>query len=151
AGGNRWAADAVVAVATCDEIASNLLRSAIFSKTDFRLRGIKIVDRNVFDFENDLAVRVETGRDEVFDHFLLAVDGDAAAAGQFKHIDAVRLSIEAQLEAVVTKAFAAHAVADAGFIEEIDCTLFENTGADTAFNVFAAVRFDDDGIDSLQM
>lgn len=109
------------------------------------------MDRDVFDFKNDLAIRLAARGDEIFDDFLLAIDGDAAAAGELEHIDAMAATIEAKFETVVDEAFASHAFANTGFVEQINRALFENAGTDTFFDVVAATGFHDDRLDSLKM
>lgn len=109
------------------------------------------MDGNVFDFEDDLAVCAKASRDEVSDDFLLAVDSDTAAAGEFEHIDAMAAVIEAKFESMMYEAFAPHAFANACFIEEIDGALFENACADALFDVVAAASFQNDRFNSLKM
>jgi hypothetical protein len=104
-----------------------------------------------FGFEQDLSSGAEARRDQIFDHFLLRIDGDGLAAGQIRQIDAVAGAAEAELDTSVHKTFSSQAIADAGLSEQVDGPLFENTGADALFGVFAAATFEDDGFNSLQV
>jgi hypothetical protein len=51
----------------------------------------------------------------------------------------------------MNQAFAAHAIADPCFVEQIHGALFENAGADPLLHVFAALRLDDDRVDALDL
>ena len=55
---------------------------------------------------------------------------------------------EAQLDAVVEQAFAAHPLADAGFGEEVDRALLQHAGAHAMLDVLAVARFEHHGLDA---
>jgi hypothetical protein len=82
---------------------------------------------------------------------LLGVDRDRLAAGEVVKIDAVAPAVESQGDAVMSKAFALQALADACFDQQIDRALFQKACADALFDIFSAARFDHDGFDSLQV
>ena len=50
---------------------------------------------------------------------------------------------------LVHETLRAHALAQAGLVEEIDRALFEHAGADAAFAIRAAARLDDDRFDAV--
>ena len=145
----------MIAVATGDEIAHQLLRLAIFSKADRGfggfLRIIEIVDTGVSYFKMNLAAGREPRVGEVFHHFMLRVDRDSFSAGEVREIDAMRAPAETQIHSVMNKAFVLEAFADAGFHQQIHCALFENTGAHTFLNVLAAAIFEHDGFDAVEV
>jgi hypothetical protein len=58
---------------------------------------------------------------------------------------------EAQPDAKVGEPFAIEAFAYAGLLEQVDSSLLEQPGAHTLLNVLAAARFDDRGLDPLQV
>lgn len=96
-----------------------------------------------------MAVRI-AGRDQVAHDFVLAVDGDRAAAGQPAQVDPVTLAGEQQLDAVMFEPLAPHPVAEAGFVQRVDRSLLEHAGANAVLAVFPRAGFDEDGIDALQ-
>ena len=53
-----------------------------------------------------------------------------------------------EFEAVMNKSQFVHTLAHAGFRERVDRALFQHAGANTAFDIRAAARFDDDGFDA---
>ena len=57
----------------------------IFLKADDWFGGVEIVDAYVLDVEEDLACGVQAGLDEIFNEFVLRVDGDPGCA----EVDAV--------------------------------------------------------------
>jgi hypothetical protein len=82
---------------------------------------------------------------------MLGVNRNGLAAGKFVHIDAVPAPVKSQLDTVMDQPFALEARADPRFHQQIDGALFEHPGADTLFDVFPAVRFKNDGFDSLEV
>ena len=56
-----------------------------------------------------------------------------------------------QFETVMNQPLPAHSFADAGLIQRIDRSLFQHAGADAAFDIFAAVLFQNDRVDTLLM
>ena len=67
---------AMRSVASGDEVAVNGVDSAIFHDSKIRLAVDEIVQRDGAALEPQIAAVAETTRDEIFDDFLLAVDGD---------------------------------------------------------------------------
>jgi hypothetical protein len=86
------------------------------------------------------------------DRLLLAVDGDGAASGQREEVDAaVGAAAKTELDAAMDQTFAQHAFAKSGGAQQIHRTLFEDACPDALLAVPAAARFDDDGLDALQV
>ena len=61
------------------------------------------------------------------------------------------LPTEAQLDAGMDETFPLHPFAHANLGQEIDGSLFENTGADGGFDLFARACFQHDGRDAFKM
>ena len=81
---------------------------------------------------------------------MLGVDGNGFA-GQLVQVDAVALPVEGQLEAVMQRALAAHAFADAAVAQDVHGALLEHAGADRRLDLFLAAGFEHDRFDALQM
>src|SRR6185436_9758829 len=105
------------------------------------------VDGGRFGLEQDLPAGAQARRDQVLDHFLLAVDGDASSAGEVTQRDAVAPSLEAQLDAVVDHALAEESLTDAAAGEQVDRAMLQHSGAHAVLDVSAAVTFENDGLD----
>src|SRR5216110_1620391 len=125
-------------VAARDEVAGELLTRACIGEADRGRHPVEIVDAHAGSLEDDLAAGGEPCRDQVLYHFVLGVDRDRLAAGQLGEIDAMAAAGKPQLDAVVHRAFALHALADADRLEEIDSALLEHARADGGFDVRAA-------------
>jgi hypothetical protein len=150
AGGNGGTTDAVKAVATSDKVAGEFLDFSGMLETNLGM-AVQIMNTERFGFEEDFSTGVEAGGDEIFDDFVLGVDSDGFAAGEFGEIDTVAGVDETQLDAVVHQTFALQTGADAGVDQEIDGAFFENAGADALLDIIAAASFGDGGFDSLQV
>ncbi len=109
------------------------------------------MDAGVFDFEENLAAGGEPRIGQILDHFVLRIDRDRLAAGEFREIDAMGALAEAQIYAVVDEAFALEACADAGFFQQIHGALLEDTGAHAFLHVLAAAIFEDDRLDAVKV
>jgi hypothetical protein len=53
-----------------------------------------------------------------------------------------------QREAAVQQAMGMHALADTGFVHQLDRALFQHTGADAAEHIVGAALFEHDGVDA---
>ena len=51
---------------------------------------------------------------------------------------------EGELDTVVQRAFLAHALADAGLVQDVHAALLQHAGADRRFDLGAAARFEHD-------
>ena len=78
----------------------------------------------------------------------LAIDHDVLAAGELVHVDAVALAAIQHLEAAVNQTLLVHALADAGFVHEVDADLLENAGADAAEHIVAGLPLQDHVVDA---
>ncbi len=83
---------------------------------------------------------------QVAGDFGLAVHHDVFAAGQAVHVDAVALALEQHVETAVHQTLLVHALADAGFVQQVDADLFQHAGANPAEHVVAALALDDHGV-----
>ncbi len=139
------------AVAAGDEVAFELVLSAVLAPAHARSVRLELVDADVGDVELDGPSGVETGADQVLHHFLLAVDRDRAAAGQRREVDPVSAAAEAKLDAMVQESFAGEAFADARALEELDRRMLEHARAHAMLDVVAAAVLDDDRVNALEM
>src|ERR1700730_6904560 len=115
-------------VATGDEVAIDLANFSVVAKMDCRAGTARTVQTHRLGLEVYLTTDVQPSFDEVLDYLLLAVDGNGAAAGQVKHVDAMSAPVEAQLDSVMNQAFALQTVAQASFYQQIDRALFQHAG-----------------------
>src|SRR5207237_1751824 len=120
-------------------------------KAHLRLARVEVVDRRVLNLEENLAASGEARGDQVLDHLVLRINHDRSPAGQAGKVDAVRAAAEAQIDAVVHEAFALHALADAGRLQQVDGALLEHAGADRRPDLLAAAQLEHHGVDSLQV
>src|SRR5687768_10135887 len=95
------------------------------------------MDAGVGGLEQDLSAVGETARDQILDHLLLAIDGDALA-DQFLEIDMVQRAGEAEMQTVVEQAFALQALTHAGVDQEVARPMLDQSGADAALDIVAA-------------
>src|ERR1700730_7286828 len=124
-GRKRRMGDAVRAVAARHELTAEGCLFAVAAVRDARVIILDALDRRCFSLEPDLAAVRQALLDQVLDHFLLAIDGNAPT-GQLAEVDAMLLAGEAQPDAVVRQALPLHAIAHAGRGEEIGRSLFED-------------------------
>lgn len=106
---------------------------------------------DVAGLEEDLSAGGETRVGQIFDHFVLAIDCNRAAAREPAQIDSMAPAREAQFDSMVNEALTLQSIADAHFSQQIDSSLFEDAGADSFFDVFSAARLDDDRLDTPQV
>src|SRR5438034_607744 len=151
AGRNAVAADSVEAVAPGDEVAAQLDLVVVVPEADQREVRVDLGDLDVVDLEVQRPTRLESRGDQVFDHFLLTVDGDPPAAGQGGEVDPVALTGELDLDPVVNEPFPSEPLANADLVQQVDRSLLEHTGPDPVLNVLAAAVFEHDRVDALQM
>jgi len=109
------------------------------------------VNADVIDLKQNLTAGGKARVGEIFDDFMLGVDGDSFSSGQILEIDAMTASMEAQLDSMMNHAFALHPFAHPGFCEQINRPLFQNAGADAFLDILPAAIFDHDRFNSLQL
>src|SRR5258706_3282610 len=141
---NARPANTVGAVASGDEVADEFVIAAIFPIAYLWLSVVKVMNADVF----HLKVHVAAGRDpsivEVFENFVLSVDRDSLAAGEFLKINPVASALEAQFDAVVDQAFTLHPLADTHLGEQVHGSLLQHARADAFLHILAAAIFDYD-------
>ena len=153
--GNRRPADTVEAVAPGNEVAVEGTRIAIFFEADLRVRRgartVKIVDAGVRNLKIYWRTGIEASLGEIFDDFMLGVNGDAFTGGEVREIDMVRAAVESEIDAMVDEADLVKARTEAEAVHQVDSSLLEHSGADALFDVLAAAILDDDGIDAFAL
>ena len=149
-GRNARPANAVKTVAAADEVAGELFLLAVVAEANFRRAAGEIVHAHVARLEQNLPAVGEPPLGQVLHHLLLAVDGHALA-DELAEIDVVQGAAEGKIDAVVEHAFALHARAGAGLDQEVARPLFDQAGADAAFDVIAASVFQDDALHALEV
>jgi len=97
------------------------------------------VNRRVLYFEKNLSGGIKPRFNQVFDDFLLPVNGDGTTACQVMKVDAMTLARKAQLKAVMDQALTPHPITDSGLDQRVYRALFEHTCAHATFDVLAAV------------
>lgn len=100
--------------------------------------------------EHDRRTGVEASLDQVFDHFLLAVDKDAPAC-QILEIDAVALAVEPQMNSAVLETFTVEPFSDAGVSQELGGARFEDPRSHAALDVIAAPILEHHRLDAAAM
>ena len=105
--------------------------------------------RDGVDLEDERPSVGQSRLDQVFHHFVLRVDGDRAASGQFVEVNAMPAPIETQFDPVVHQSLAAQPLAHPRVAEQVDRALLENSRADALLHVSAALRLDHDRFDAL--
>jgi hypothetical protein len=105
---------------------------------------VEPAQRDGLGVEDDRRVGRQQCRDEVFDDFLLAVDGNALAAGELLEINAVVACSETELGPGMNEPLAPQALADADCGEQFRRSVLEHTGAHASFDVLTGARLDDD-------
>src|SRR5436190_24207853 len=96
-------------VASADEIARQLLLAPAMPESDFWRLAVEVVHADVGHLEQDLAAIREPARDQILDHLLLAIDGDAPSH-QLAKVDVVQRACKGEIHAVVKHALAQHAL-----------------------------------------
>jgi hypothetical protein len=91
---NRLSAHAVKSVAPGDDIALQLVLVAVHDVVDDRGVSLEVRDCHILAFEPQRCRGRDTRRDQVLDHFGLAVDRDPASVRQRAHRDVAALTFE---------------------------------------------------------
>ena len=145
------AADAVVAVATGDEVAVHGVGDAAFFVRHTGLVGVKVMQGHVFCFVHGGQASSGASVHQILGHLGLAVDHHLFAAGQCQQVDAVAASFKhrgAQRETAVHKPFPVHSRANTCGIQQIDRALLQHPGADTGLNIALAALLNDDSVNA---
>ena len=112
---------------------------------------IHVVRRHVLGVVDDLAAHPVARRVEVASHLGLAVDHDGAAAGMLREVDPVEPAVVSDEEAVMNLAFPVHPLAAVGLAHEVREAVLEDTRPDAPEHVLAALAFEHDRVDALEM
>ena len=91
-------------------------------------------------------MRDATG-DEVFQHLVLRIHGDALAVGESLDVEMVPFAVPLERDAAVEMRFPHHPLADAEFVHQFHDPMFEHPGADRALDLHAAAAFEIDRAD----
>ena len=106
---------------------------------------------HVFGVMDDLAFHAVARFVEVARELGLAVHNDGIAATVFVDVDALHRAVVGDKEAFVNFAFAIHAFAAFRFTHELGETVLQHARADAAQDVLAALPFEHDGVDALEV
>ena len=136
------------AVATCNEIAGNGVRFAVFVVGHAGVGAVKVMHHHVVGFVNRGQPFVGAVGHQIAGDFGLSVDHHLFPACVPVQVNAVAFACKQQLKAVMHQAFLMHAFAHADFVQQIHGDLFEHTGADTSQHIVAALSLQDDGVDA---
>ena len=138
-------------VAAGNEVAVNLVIGAVMLEAEHRAGGVERADRDVLGLEIQRTRRRGARVDQIPDDFVLSVDGDGLAAGQVGQIDAVPLSLKADVEALVTQPRPSKSGTDAHRVQQVHGALLQDAGLHAVDDVVAAAVLDDDGVDAVQV
>ena len=114
---------------------------------DARALAVEVVERDVGDLEVQRAAIAQAGGDQILDDLLLAVDRDRAA-GQLGHVDVLRATGLAQVDAAVLEALAREPLADTELGQQLDGVLLEQAGAHALLDVRARTALEHDRLDA---
>ena len=98
----------------------------------------------------ELPASVKPCGDQVLDDLLLSVDRHVAA-GQFGDPDPLRVSLAAEIDAVVGQPLPREPLADPELMHEIDGVLLEQAGTHPPLDVVAVTRLEDHRLDPLAL
>ena len=138
-------------VAAGDELAGDLAPRAVLHIGHRRAAAVDIADRDHLGLvaRRDAVLRERVH--QVAGHLRLPVDRHRFSAGQVGEVDAMPASLEGELDPVVDKTLAMHALGDLGFLEQRDSAHFEHAGADAAEHIVLAPALEHDVGDAVQM
>lgn len=88
-----------------------------------------------------------TGCNLIFENLVLSVEVDRAAH-EFGEVEAVGLTIEVELDAIVATSINLGAVGDSGLDENVNGRALEDSRLDGALNVIARAAVDDNRVNS---
>jgi hypothetical protein len=128
----------VESITAADEIAGDLVGFAAVLKRDAWGAGRQVANLNLLNLEKDFAARPDPGVDQILDNFVLRVHINGPA-GKRMQVDAMPTAIEAEFDPAMNQAFAAHALADSGFVQQIHCALFQDARTNAILDMFASL------------
>src|ERR1700746_3172934 len=145
---DRCAADAMETVTAGNEITLQLFRDSICAVMNCGWRAFQAVNADILRFEDNRPVRRQSSCNQIPDHFMLRIDRDALAAGQFPKIDPGSAPGESQLDSAMLQALPLQPLAHSEFMHQVNGALFKYAGADSFFDVLARMHFEHDGFDA---
>ena len=131
-------------VAASDDVDLQLVLRSVVAESNARMAGLEVQQRSCLRLEHDLSTSLQSRRDQILDHLLLAVDHDRATVGQLGERDPMTLTFKAQLEAMMNQAVAIHPRGDAHLAQQVNSALLEDTGAHARFDVCPRAVFEYD-------
>ncbi|SVK54358.1 Uncharacterised protein [Acinetobacter baumannii] len=137
-------------VAADDKVAAEPARLVAMTVVNLGLRAVQRLQFNLLHLEKQMALRRQTRGDQVFQDFVLRINGDGAL-GQSGQIDAVLPATERQADPLMPRPFPPHPLPQSGLLEQIDGPLFEHPGANGRFHRLPAARFQHHRFHTLQV
>jgi len=141
----------VKSITAGDKVALRLVISAAVLKAKHGPRGLKRADCDVVNLKVQGARCRGACFNEILDDFVLPVDGNRFACRQVGQIDAVPLSLKADVESLMTQPCTLETCADAHRRQQVHGTLLKDARSHAVDDVLAAMVFDNDGVDTIQM
>ena len=135
------------AVAAGDEVAVDALLAAVLTVSHVRRCSVDAVHGDVAGFVDGGQARRSAGVHQIPRKLGLAVHRHVLTAGQAVEIDPVAAVPDEYLEPVVHEAFAMHALADPGLVEQVDGHLLEDSRTNPPEHVLGSVTLEEDRID----
>jgi hypothetical protein len=148
AGGNRRAADSMEAIAAGNKVAVDFRGLAIMCECHTRLIRGDVQELHILRFKNNFSSSLVSRVNQIAQHLMLGVDGDRSAAYEVVEINAVRLSVEAELNAMMHLAFVREPLANATGFQQIDRRLLEHAGPHGGLHCRPRTSFQHDRIDA---
>jgi hypothetical protein len=136
------------AVAPGNVLTVDAVDIALLLHANQRVTSIDIVQRNLATFKAEIGPVVKPAADEVFDHFLLAVDGHRSSS-QFYKRNAMKPAVQAQLDPLVAEAFALQPPGNPCLSQHFNACVFQDSGANTLLAIGALLRLQYDGSDAM--
>ena len=119
-------------------------------KSHARSAGLQVVNPNLLHLEKDFAARRDPRVDQILHNFVLCVHANGPA-GKRMQVDAMSTAIKAEFDPAMNQAFAAHALADARFVQQIHGALFQHARANAILDMFASLGLYDDALNARKM
>ena len=149
--GNGGAANAVKTITAGNKVAGQFMRCSLIFKMDRRRGPAKRLNTHIVGVEYNLASGGQARRHQILDDFMLSIDDHTFTAGKFAKVDAMPGPAESQLESPMEEPLALQPFTDTCFDQKVDRSLFQNAGADPLFDAFAAGRFQNYRLNSVEM
>ena len=119
-----------------NEIAMKRVLLAVFAEGDFRA-GLEVRNAHPLSLEVNSSPGLEPCFDQVFDDFLLSVDGHGFTTGQAWKVDSVRAAPKSQQRSFVSQPFTLEAFTQTVLFEEFDRAMLGHLSTNALFDVLA--------------